>query len=117
MGPERLAYFRDKLLRWRDELCQNLPGHPESISAQSLPDWVDSASCTTQLELSWADRERTVVLIRQIDAALFRIAAGTYGYCTESGEEIGIERLMALPTAQYCLEIQSDIEWRQKKFR
>jgi DnaK suppressor protein len=86
------------------------------VPSESLPDWIDSASLSTQVALTWADRERSLDLIRQIDAALERIASGTYGYCRESGEEIGIERLMALPTAQYCVETQRDLERRKRRF-
>ena len=112
----QLRFFRDRLLRWRQEQCQRLTGRSLAVPSESLPDWIESASLSTQVALTWADRERSLDLISQIDAALERIASGTYGYCRESGEEIGIERLMALPTAQYCVETQRDLERRKRRF-
>lgn len=114
---EQLRYLQETLLNWRTRLCRKLSGRLGDAPAQSLPDWVDSASHNTQSELTWADRERTMLLIKQIDAALERMASGTYGYCSESGEEIGIQRLMALPTAEYCIDTQQEIERRNKRFR
>lgn len=112
-----LHYFRGRLLRWRDELCTRMQGRPDDGALHGLPDWLDSASLSTQVELSWADRERSLQIIRQIDAALERIESGTYGYCAESGEEIGVRRLMAMPIAQYSVETQSDIERRRQTGR
>ena len=116
LSDAQLRFFRDRLLRWRQEQCQRLTGRSLAVPSESLPDWIDSASLSTQVALTWADRERSLDLISQIDAALERIASGTYGYCRESGEEIGIERLMALPTAQYCVETQRDLERRKRRF-
>ncbi len=116
LSDAQLRFFRDRLLRWRQEQCQRLTGRSLAVPSESLPDWIDSASLSTQVALTWADRERSMDLIRHIDAALERIASGTYGYCRESGEEIGIERLMALPTAQYCVETQRDLERRKRRF-
>ena len=116
LSAAQLRFFRDRLRRWRQEQCQRLTGRSLAVPSESLPDWIDSASLSTQVALTWADRERSLDLISQIDAALERIASGTYGYCRESGEEIGIERLMALPTAQYCVETQRDLERRKRRF-
>jgi DnaK suppressor protein len=113
----QLNEFKDYLLAWRSELCQALPGRQDDALAERLPDWVDSAALSTQIELSMVDRARAMELIRQIDAALGRIAAGTYGYCAISGEEIGIDRLRALPTAVYCVETQNEIERRKRRLR
>jgi len=117
LSPEQLRYFHDRLLTWRRELCRSLAGSPGEVIVESLPDWVDSAAHSSQVALSLAERERTQILIRQIDAALKRIMAGTYGYCVASGDEIGLQRLMALPTAQYSLETQQEIERGKKRFR
>lgn len=117
MPVGRLHYFQAKLLRWRGELSLRLQGSLEEGAAESLPDWVDSAALTTQAELSWADRDRAVQTLRQIDAALARIDAGTYGYCAETGEEIGLERLMAMPIALFSVETQRERERRRQMRR
>lgn len=117
LGTEQLRYFKDKLLLWRSELCARLKGCCAEAMNEGLPDWIDSASLRTQMELSLGDRERSLQSILQVDEALERIAAGSYGYCAISGEEIGIERLTAMPTARYCIETQNDIERRSRRFR
>ncbi len=115
MTTRQLQYFRDKLLRWRSELCRQKPCLDADRDDPGLqPDWIDSASLSTSWHLMQARRDRTVDTLRQIDAALARIAAGTYGFCEESGEEIGLERLLAMPTARLSVEAQSDLERRRR---
>jgi len=119
LSPAQLEYFRDRLLQWRRELCRNLAGEtgPVTMPMENLPDWVDSATHSALIELSLAEQERSLALIRQIDTALQRIAAGSFGYCLQSGEEIGLRRLMALPIARYSVEIQSEIERGARRCR
>ena len=84
--------------------------------AGNFPDSNDRATQETEfgLELKTRDRERK--LIRRIDSALARISQGTYGYCEETGEEIGLGRLEARPIATMCLEAQERHEKAERHF-
>src|ERR1043166_2650866 len=108
MNPLQLEYFRQKLLRWRAELVAESSGTLQHLKEESLlkPDLTDRASLETEraIELRTRDRERK--LISKIDAALIRIEEGSYGYCEESEEPIGLRRLEARPIATMSLEAQ-----------
>jgi DnaK suppressor protein len=108
MNPLQLEYFRQKLLRWRDELLEESSGTRLHLKEESLAeaDLADRASLETErgVELRTRDRERK--LIAKIDAALTRIEDGSYGYCEETDEPIGIRRLEARPIATLSLEAQ-----------
>lgn len=119
MGRHQRQYFQNKLLRWRKDLCVSLKliEHPEQYEEDKFADWIDAASVHTQVELSWANRERSLQILKEIDAALERIREGSYGYCIETGEEIGIRRLIALPIAQFSVEAQQHREQRRKHDR
>jgi DnaK suppressor protein len=108
MSDLQLEYFRQKLLRWRAELLQESTETLNHLQAESLhqPDLTDRASMETDraLELRTRDRERK--LISKIDEALQRIEDGTYGFCEETNEPIGIRRLEARPIATLSLEAQ-----------
>ena len=109
MNPIMLEYFRQKLLKWRAELLaesnETLATMQDEGGIQE-PDLADRASAETDkaLELRTRDRERK--LLSKIDDALDRIVAGEYGYCEETGEEIGIKRLEARPNATLSVEAQ-----------
>src|ERR1700742_2086411 len=94
MNPLQTEYFRQKLLRWRAELVADSSGTLKSLKEESLlkPDLTERASLETEraIELRTRDRERK--LISKIDAALGRIETGTYGWCEETDEQIGIGR-------------------------
>ena len=108
MNPLQLEYFRQKLLRWRAELLVESTETLQHLKEESLaePDLTDRASLETEraIELRTRDRERK--LISKIDAALLRIEDGSYGYCEETDEPIGIRRLEARPIATLSLEAQ-----------
>jgi len=111
----------DEFERWlqerRRDLCQLL--EPQTDPHQDelrQPDWLDSASVSSQRELSLVNRERTLRNIREIDAALGRIKDGSYGFCCESGEEIGLKRLQTLPTARFSVETQERLERCRRQF-
>src|SRR6476469_8327944 len=108
MNPRQLEYFRQKLLRWRAELLAESGETLQHLKEESLlkPDITDRASLETEraIELRTRDRERK--LIAKIDAALARIADGSYGYCEETNEPIGLRRLEARPTATLSLDAQ-----------
>ena len=118
MSDLQLEYFRQKLLRWRAELLQESTETLNHLQAESLhqPDLTDRASMETDraLELRTRDRERK--LIRKIEEALKRIEDGTYGYCLETGEEIGIKRLEARPVATLSIEAQERRERRERQY-
>jgi DnaK suppressor protein len=119
MSPLQLEYFRQKLLRWRAELLAESNGTLQHLKEESLlkPDLTDRASLETEraIELRTRDRERK--LISKIDAALGRIEDGSYGFCEESDEPIGIRRLEARPIATLSLEAQERHERMERTHR
>jgi DnaK suppressor protein len=118
MNPHQLEYFRQKLLSWRaelfDESQQTLAHLKESLPVSA--DLADRAMIESErtVELRTRDRERK--LIRKIDEALKRIEDGSYGYCLETGEPIGVKRLEARPVATLSVEAQERRERREKQF-
>ena len=119
MNAAQREYFRRRLVRWRDELL-----HESNITLQHLqeesvqsPDIADRASAETDraVELRTRDRERK--LLTKIQAALQRIEDGTYGFCEETGEPIGVRRLEARPIATLSLEAQERHERLEKIYR
>jgi DnaK suppressor protein len=119
MNPQQLEYFRQKLLRWRAELLAESTETLHHLKEESLlkPDITDRASLETEraIELRTRDRERK--LISKIDAALMRIEDGSYGYCEESDEPIGLRRLEARPIATLSLEAQERHERMERTHR
>ncbi|HEV2548475.1 MAG TPA: RNA polymerase-binding protein DksA [Stellaceae bacterium] len=119
MNPLQLEYFRQKLLRWRAELLVESTETLQHLKEESLaePDLTDRASLETEraIELRTRDRERK--LISKIDAALLRIEDGSYGYCEETDEPIGIRRLEARPIATLSLEAQERHERMERTHR
>lgn len=119
MNPYQLEYFRQKLLRWRAELLDEANETLSNLTEQNLqqPDMADRASLETEhaIELRTRDRERK--LISKIDSALKRIESGTYGYCEETDEPIGLRRLEARPIATLSLEAQERHERMERTHR
>ena len=119
MGPLQVEYFRQKLLRWRSELLADSSETLRHLQEESLlkPDLTDRASLETEraIELRTRDRERK--LISKIDAALTRIEIGTYGFCEETDQPIGVRRLDARPIATLSIEAQERHERREKVYR
>ncbi|MBN33788.1 MAG: RNA polymerase-binding protein DksA [Rhodospirillaceae bacterium] len=119
MNPKQKEYFRRKLHAWRDELLQESTETIKHLQQDTIaePDLADRASTETDraIELRTRDRERK--LISKIDEALRRIDDGTYGYCEETGEPIGIKRLEARPIATLSLEAQERHERRERVYR
>jgi DnaK suppressor protein len=119
MSPRQLEFFRLKLLNWRKELLQesdNTISHLKEENWQE-PDINDRASLETDAALELRTRDRYRKLINKIDSALSRIADGSYGYCADSGEEIGISRLQARPIATLTIEAQEKHERLEKQHR
>lgn len=119
MNSSQLLFFRDRLLAWRKRMNANLVAATlaDGSTAETSPDWIDAASAQTQAELIQVNRERVVAMTREIDAALERIRDGRYGYCIETGEEIGLRRLLAMPTAQFTVVVQEQQEQRKRHNR
>ena len=119
MNPRQLEYFRQKLLRWRAELLAESSETLQHLKDESLlkPDITDRASLETEraIELRTRDRERK--LIAKIDEALARIKDGSYGYCEETNEPIGLRRLEARPTATLSLDAQERHERMERTHR
>jgi DnaK suppressor protein len=119
MSPMQLEYFRQKLLSWRKELLQesdNTISHLKEENWQE-PDINDRASLETDAALELRTRDRYRKLVNKIDSALSRIADGSYGYCIDTGEEIGISRLQARPIATLTIEAQEKHERLEKQHR
>ncbi len=119
MNPRQTEYFRRKLLRWREEILSGSDSTLRQLQEEDnrLADQTDWASAEVQraLELRTRDRERK--LLAKIDAALKRIEEGTYGYCEETNEPIGIKRLEARPIATLSIEAQERHERRERAYR
>lgn len=117
MNPKQQEYFRQKLLDWRDELIEE---SRETIShlqqeVRDVGDEAERATRETENSLELRTRDRYRKLINKIDKALTRLDEGEYGYCEETGEEIGLARLEARPIATLSLDAQERWELRQKQ--
>ena len=117
MNAKMKEYFRQKLESWKNELLKESSQTLNNLQAENeaKPDMTDRASeeIDRTFELRTRDRERK--LINKIDAALRRIEDGTYGYCEETGEPIGLKRLEARPVATLSLEAQEMHEKAEKR--
>jgi DnaK suppressor protein len=117
MNAEQLSFFRQLLEPMRDEILHNVTTTSEHLrESEELPDPADRATQEEEhlLELRTRDRERK--LLRKIERALRQIEQGEYGYCEETGEPIGLKRLLARPTATLTLEAQERHEQRERQF-
>jgi len=117
MNPLQIEYFRQKLMTWRDELVEE---SRETISnlqteVRDVGDEAERATRETENSLELRTRDRYRKLINKINKTLARIDDGEYGYCEETGEEIGLQRLEARPIATLCLDAQERWEIRQKQ--
>jgi DnaK suppressor protein len=117
MNASQLAYFKALLLIQLAQLQENLDHTSEHL--REVEDAADPADRATQeesrgLELRTRDRERKY--LKSINSALARIEDGRYGYCEDTGEPIGLQRLIARPTTKLCLEAQEQHERRERQF-
>jgi DnaK suppressor protein len=106
MNPLQVEYFRQKLLTSRAALLRELGGIPLVEESVRDGDQADQASAEVDREFEVINRERTRMLLGRVDQALARIEAGTYGFCEQTGEPIGLKRLEAQPTATLSIEAQ-----------
>ena len=119
MGPRQRAYFRRRLLCWRrDVLAESREtiAHLQENSA-SEPDMADRASVESERLIELRTRDRARKLLAKIDSALRRIDDGSYGYCEETGEPIGLKRLEARPIATLSIDAQERHERLEKTYR
>jgi DnaK suppressor protein len=119
MNPRQREYFRNKLENWKEEILRESRETLENLQeeSQNHPDMADRASSESDRALELRTRDRQRKLISKIDAALKRIEDGTYGYCEETGEPIGLARLDARPIATLSLEAQEMHERRERVYR
>ena len=119
MSAEQLEHFRSILTAWKRELMNEVDRtvHHMQDEAANFPDPNDRATQESEFGLELRTRDRERKLLRKIDAALARIDDGTYGYCDETGEEIGLKRLEARPVATLSLEAQERRELAERQFR
>jgi DnaK suppressor protein len=119
MNELQRVYFRQKLLNWKEEILrqtrETLVGLHEDSTQHA--DLADRATSETDRALELRARDRQRKLISKIDAALARIEDGTYGYCEETGEPIGLKRLDARPIATLSVEAQERHERRERVYR
>lgn len=119
MNSKQKLYFRKKLESWKNDILDGAKTTIGNLRAESSnhPDLVDRASAESDKALELRTRDRQRKLISKIDAAIRRIDEGTYGYCDDTGEPIGIRRLEARPTATLSLEAQERHERNERVVR
>lgn len=117
MNADHLEFFKDRLLQMQQELLSNANATTSHLQEQeATPDPADRATLEEEYALELRTRDRERKLLKKISQALARIDAGDYGYCDETGEPIGLGRLLARPTATLSLEAQQRRELKQKLF-
>ena len=119
MSDAQLEHFRKILLAWKAELMGEVERtvHHMRDDASNFPDPSDRATQESEFGLELRTRDRERKLLKKINAALERINDGSYGYCEETGEEIGLQRLEARPVATLSVEAQQHRELAERQFR
>ncbi|MEO6516225.1 MAG: RNA polymerase-binding protein DksA [Steroidobacteraceae bacterium] len=118
MSKEQLDHFRQILQNWKQDLMLEVDRTVSHMKdeAANFPDPNDRATQEEEFSLELRTRDRERKLIRKIDEALGRIEDGSYGYCLETGEQIGVKRLEARPVATLSIEAQERRERREKQY-
>ena len=119
MNDEQLEHFRRILLAWKRELMEEVDRtvHHMQDEASNFPDPNDRATQESDFGLELRTRDRERKLLKKIDSALERIEDRSYGFCEETGEEIGLKRLEARPVATLCVEAQERRELAERQYR
>ena len=119
MNERQKDYFRQKLMNWREDILKEAKETLQHLQDenQNHPDLADRASSETDRAIELRARDRQRKLISKIDAAIHRIEDGSYGYCEETGEPIGVKRLEARPIATLSVEAQERHERRERVYR
>lgn len=117
MNKKQLEHFRSILQAWKQELVEEIQRTVHNMQDETAnhPDPNDRASQETDMSLELRSRERERKLIKKIDEAISRIDADDYGFCESCGEEIGVQRLEARPTATLCIDCKTLDEIREKQ--
>ena len=119
MCEKHKVFFKKKLLEWKNEIIKsnNKGLYFNDIDHEiSSPDIVDQASSQTEKTVEMRTLNRQIKLLSKIDTAIKRINDNTYGYCQETGEPIGLKRLIARPIATLSIEAQEKHEKNEKIF-
>ena len=117
MNSRQLEYFRRQLIRWREELMSEAQETLDNLrdkSYQEVGDEADRASRESEHGLELRTRDRYRKLLRKIEQALERIEDGSYGYCEDTGEAIGVMRLKARPIATLTIDAQERREMKER---
>ena len=117
MCEKHRVYFVQKLTEWKNEIIKSNSQalySSDLVDNISSPDVVDQASSYTEKNVEMRTVNRQIKLVSKIDAALKRLKEGTYGFCEETGEQIGLERLIARPIATLCIAAQEKHEKEEK---
>ncbi len=119
MNAKQKEFFRRKLLAWRSDIIQETKETLNNLQKEvvNFSDLADRASSETDRSLELRARDRQRKLISKIDEALSRIDDGSYGYCEETGESIGLKRLIARPIATLSIDSQERHERKEKVYR
>jgi len=118
MSDDQLEHFRNILLAWKQELMQEVDRtvHHMQDEASNFPDPNDRATQESEFGLELRTRDRERKLLKKIASAIARIDDGSYGFCEETGEEIGLQRLEARPVATLCVEAQERRELAERQY-
>ena len=116
MSTEQVDYFRQRLMAWRETVLNKNDQYNALIQSNParLPDVIDQSVENMSRDMTLLNAQRSRRLVEQINAALKRIEDGSFGYCLVSGEEIGLQRLLAWPVATLSVDVQEDQERRQR---
>lgn len=118
MNDEQLAFFKARLFEMRQEVLDREVNSKEELShSENVADPTDRATLEEEHWLDLRLREREAKLISKLDEAIQRIGSGEYGYCEETGDPIGIPRLLARPTATVSIDSKSRSERIESQFR
>jgi DnaK suppressor protein len=119
MNDSQLSYFKQLLTKWKSDLINEVDRTVVHMKdeASNFPDPNDRATQESEFGLELRTRDRERKLLKKISSALLRIEEGDYGYCDETGEEIGLKRLQARPVATLSLEAQERREKAERQFR
>jgi DnaK suppressor protein len=117
MNADHLEFFRERLLQMKEELLANASQTSQHLQEQeATPDPADRATLEEEYALELRTRDRERKLLMKIDSTLRKLDDGSYGYCSDTGEPIGLQRLLARPTASLSLEAQERRERLKKQF-
>lgn len=119
MGVKQQAFFRRRLVDWRDDIIRDAKDTIQNLQEDNgqAPDIADRATTESERTIELRTRDRQRKLVAKIDSALGRIEDGSYGYCDDTGEPIGLKRLEARPIATLSIEAQERHERRERVYR